>query len=483
MNKKLIFTLSVFLTLSLTTACILLLSSCSGSDSYSYNYEIDYEISGNGENTYYVSKITLFDKNTIVEIPSTYNDLPVVGIGSKVVKYGGSIYELIIPKSIKYIADHAFYGVSEDLKKVTFESGSALETIGKYAFYGSFGYGFNLEINLQDTQVKSIDDYAFGKYVYNSYYGIFEAESGTRKLVNCVLPKTLKYLGNYALGATETIGVEDVAEFCKVQFSGNRFVQLTHNGEIVTKVTIPDSLTEIPEILFNSFADITEIVLPKNVTKIGRYAFSRTSIRTISLPDTLTVIENGAFYDCKNLSAIILPENVTKIEASVFENCESLRSVVLGETLSSIGERAFFGCKKLINISIPATVNTISKEAFSGCESLKSVSLASGLEKICESVFENCKSLNSVTLPDTVQTIEGKAFFNCEKIKEINIPSEVKKIGAYSFNQTGLERAYFEVLSGWNANGNFGDTVLSDPENAALCLRLTYSGYTWTRKE
>ena len=93
-------------------------------------------------------------------------------------------------------------------------------------------------------------------------------------------------------------------------------------------------------------------------------------ITRVILPEGLTEIGRQAFFDCTALTTVSVPDSVRVIGAKAFYNCEKLRYIVLSDRLSTIGEAAFFGCRKLTAVTIPDTVEKIGAKAFYLCESL-----------------------------------------------------------------------------------------------------------------
>ena len=78
---------------------------------------------------------------------------------------------------------------------------------------------------------------------------------------------------------------------------------LLENGNLL------DNQTKIPDYFFDSFTNLTVVVIPEGVTSIGDSAFSNCDkLTNISLPSTLTNIEKYAFSGCRSLTSISLPE-------------------------------------------------------------------------------------------------------------------------------------------------------------------------------
>ena len=66
------------------------------------------------------------------------------------------------------------------------------------------------------------------------------------------------------------------------------------------------------------------------------------------------VIENGVLTKYQGGGGdIVIPKEITKVGDYAFSNCVELTSVILPESVLSIGNSAFSGCSKLVSISFP----------------------------------------------------------------------------------------------------------------------------------
>ena len=196
------------------------------------------------------------------------------------------------------------------------------------------------------------------------------------------------------------------------------------------------------------------------------------NITGIVVPNYVTRIGNSSFSGCSKLTSVTIGSGVTNIGSSVFDNCTELTSIVVvdgntiyhsdgnclivtkNETLilgcknsiipsdgsvTSISERAFYNCTGLTSITIPDSVTSIGKYAFNGCTGLTSVTINGTVTKIDNHVFYNCRSLTTITIPESVTSIGDYAFYNCAGLTSITIPDHVTNIGKYAFNGcTGL---------------------------------------------
>ena len=189
----------------------------------------------------------------------------------------------------------------------------------------------------------------------------------------------------------------------------------------------------IGDYMFCDMQILQNIVLPKNVTSIGKYAVASHSLTSISIGNGVTSIENNAFAGC-NVTSIVIPDNVKKIGEYAFAHCNSLTSVTIGNGVTSIGLYAFSECKALTSIIIPDNVENIGKYAFNACNSLTSVTIGNGVISIDMYAFSECIALKSVTIGANVKSIGERIFFKCSALNSVVIPDNVTKIPKEAFN-------------------------------------------------
>ena len=156
---------------------------------------------------------------------------------------------------------------------------------------------------------------------------------------------------------------------------------------------------------------IRDVVLPKELTSIGDYAFENSFLSSITIPEKVTTIGDDAFRSCDSLTHVIIPDNVTSIGKSAFYDCGALESITLSNNITIIKAKTFRSCYSLKSIVIPGYVTTIEREAFS-----------------------ECSSLADVTIPNSVMSIEDFAFFDCSSLDSISVEATTPPtLGNYSF--------------------------------------------------
>ncbi|MGM9663745.1 MAG: leucine-rich repeat protein, partial [Eubacteriales bacterium] len=276
---------------------------------------LEYTLNSDDE-SYYVSGIGSC-KDTDIVIPSTYNGMPVTGIGSNAFENCSSLTSIEIPDSVTSIGGEAFEYCSS---LTSIKIPDSVTSIGYGAFAGTAYYNNN------DNWVDGV------LYIGNH---LIEAKS-------------------YTLSANYTIksGTKCIADGA---FSG---------CDSLTSITIPDSVTSIGYDAFRYCSSLTSIKIPDSVTSIGWYAFYDTAYYNNNdnwidgvlyignhlikaKPDTLPAdytiksgtkcIADDAFSHCSSLTSITIPNSVTSIGDQAFEYCSSLTSVTIGNSVTSIG--------------------------------------------------------------------------------------------------------------------------------------------------
>lgn len=181
-------------------------------------------------------------------------------------------------------------------------------------------------------------------------------------------------------------------------------------GEHIVKYTLVDP-TEVGDNALYECTNVTDVIIPDSVTRIGEYSFSESGLESVNLPKNLTDIDNYAFQQCRNLKRVIIPDSVTTLGNGVFGDCTSLEMVVIGNGVTEIPNGAFAQCSSLTNVVIPNSVVKIGSQAFFTCAALKQVKFGSGLQEIGTQAFRYCLYLNSdIVLPSSVTFIADQAF-------------------------------------------------------------------------
>ena len=380
-----------------------------------------------------------------------------------------SLETVIFPKKVKELQDRTFSGC-KSLKNVYYE-GTLEDWLSiKYSGYlnGDDGNplcnGANLYIDnklvtdvvVPDT-IDTIETYAF---------------EGCTSITSITIPTSVVKLNlNFSLSPNlkDLYYQGNIEDWCKVSHSSLSKVNLYFNGELVTDIVIPSSVTELKPNIFGGCTSLKSIVIPDSITIISDDAFwGCKSLTNVSIPNSVTTIGKNAFAECVSLANISLPKGLSNIGDYAFKGCTSLKSITIPEGITSIGKSAFIGNTSLTNAVIPDSVTIIDESAFEGCVLLTNVRIPTSIETIGTNAFKDCASIlynqfdnalylgnennpyvilikakdtsiTSCQIHNDTITIEAEAFKDCTNLSNITIGNSVKTIGASSFmNCTSL---------------------------------------------
>ena len=228
-----------------------------------------------------------------------------------------------------------------------------------------------------------------------------------------------------------------------------------------------------------------DVVAGEGVTKIGKYAFSGSSIRSIRFPTTLQSIDANAFSGCEYLQSISTVKygveyKLQSIDETAFMGCINLENVSLAfGTLKPWSSNPFYECERLNNIS---SVNETGNNQIGMKVENSQVYYGTKLiAPVCNSEADKSTILNTI-LNNEITSIGSKAFmawtleslditgdkelaiddqaFKGVGLNKIDIGRPVTFIGESAFADNNLE--YIEMqVSGKISNNAFKNNPLS----------------------
>lgn len=183
---------------------------------------------------------------------------------------------------------------------------------------------------------------------------------------------------------------------------------------------------------FKDCKELTEISIPRTITKIGGHAFKGCdNLRTVnynanncvSAADVIGKSIYSAFEDCKSITTINFGGDVVIIPEYLFWGCTGLTEITIPENVQQIGGAAFIDCNAISKITINAIKcikmsSDNNRPAFVGAP-ITTVEFGPLATTIPDYAFYGCKTLTSITIPENITAIGGAAFQNCPNLTTV----------------------------------------------------------------
>ena len=288
-------------------------------------------------------------------------------------------------------------------------------------------------------------------------------------------------------------------------FSGDfSYYDTGRSASALTKIVIPEGVTDINGQALNEADSGTEIVLPSTLRRLGRKAIN-SFLKLNALPEGLEVLETECIGWSADVPFAVTPKmryvdgffssSISAFSQEGENENYSVRDGVLynadgsvllrypdgdmaeefsiPEGTIAVGDDAFYGASNLRKISLPGSLRQIGDHAFSGCTGLTEITYAEGasLETIGVAAFSYCDSLTEISLPP-VKEIMDRAFTGCESLTTVHFAEGTRSIGDSAFSDTAVAAPQFPeslIKIGDNAYGGYDCSIL---EGSAETIRI-----------
>lgn len=329
----------------------------------------------------------------------------------------------------------------------------------------------------------------------------FKAFYACQKLTDIDLPLSLKEIGDVSGLTFEActdlekghFAIKDLKWWCSMVIKGiysNPIYYAKHiydtNNQEITDLVIPEDITSIGDYAFCRCEGLKSVTFHDKMTYLGANSFySCTGLTNVEIPASIKTINEGAFMRCSNLASVTIPEGIETIGFDAFTHsglktltlpstirdmmqsfvsCEQLETLTLTDGITEL-DGSFYYCHALKEVRIPGSIKKLSFQDFMSCNSLETVVFDEGVEEIAG--FTDNPKLKNITIPSTVKKIgslrnnpsletifipEGveylAKFDDCTALKQINIPSTITYIGSF-MNCNALEKVIVADLKSW----------------------------------
>ena len=287
-------------------------------------------------------------------------------------------------------------------------------------------------------------------------------------ITSVTIPANVTEIGSNAFAdCTNLTSVNYAGDWSNLTIqSGNPAVQDAANEQLFDFAFTPDNTAVIVIRYEGTAADVT---IPsrykgKPVTMIDHAAFFNSAVTSVTIPDSVTSIPDSAFGFCSQLTNISIPNSVTYIGFSAFNSCTSLKSITLPSSLSTIQSEAFYNCGNLETIRIPVSVTSIGNYAFDVCPSLMTVTYP-GSKTQWDAIT---KGSNNDVLENNLICAMLEATFNPDNGESISTQTIDRGI---NFTEPAAPSKENHTFAGWY-NGDEKFDFDADTTNAPNVLNL-----------
>ncbi len=278
------------------------------------------------------------------------------------------------------------------------------------------------------------------------------------------IPSSIKTIGDRAFALTVNLKTVTFLSGSALDSIGERAF---FEADKLSAINIPESVKSIGAEAFKGCLDLTQLVVPEGVERLGKDALDCTYYRNLTNTGVIYVGKVAyAFNPIEEqpLTAVTIEEGTLSIADGAFYGNEYITALSLPSTVNHVGEGAFSGIKNLQSLNV-ASANAIYYSAQNGIYekatkkllfTSKNTVIASDTLVIGSGAFEQSQITGTVVIPDSVTTIEEGAFkeanitgvtlsnqisvieknvfLDCINLESITVPSSVKEIKNGAFN-------------------------------------------------
>lgn len=321
-------------------------------------------------------------------------------IGSSAFDHCSELQEITIPGGVEQIEYNAFQNCT-GLTSVTL--GEGLQALGESAFCGCVSL---TQVDLPES-LCSIQDSTFQDCIGLTSITIPEGvtEIGSRAFYSCTRLKEVQ--------------LPSTLEKCNIIEAFRRTPWLRAQGDFVIShdtlflyqgkqdaVAVPDGVKRIGACAFMD-SSLRSVSIPGSVKKIEDSAFADcTELKRVIMHEGLEELSGFNFFQCYSLTDVTIPKSVTKFGGHIFkytpwqENQEF--TVANGVLLGYEGEGGA--------VAIPDGVKEISPYAFAENETIEEVAIPASVETVGYNAFNRCYSLERVNYTPSLTEIGADAF-------------------------------------------------------------------------
>jgi len=175
------------------------------------------------------------------------------------------------------------------------------------------------------------------------------------------------------------------------------------------KITFDEGIEQINANTLCGNTDITEIIFPESLQRIGDFAFADCkNLKNVTFLNPHTNINPTAFagtawFEGFSHDFVIINDQLLKYNGND-------ENIIIPEGTIHIANGVFDGNKNIRAVNCPSPLKHIGVRAFAECINLQEITFNNGLDTISIEAFDGCSALKKVILPESIRTIGIQAF-------------------------------------------------------------------------
>ena len=370
------------------------------------------------------------------------------------------ITSLYIPENVTNINDYAFAS-TEKLSSVIIEDSDNVLKMGEFVFYEAS--------SLKSIVIPERMNYIYNYCFYNSGLTSVELPDSLERIgiaafyrtdiSSIAIGKKVVSIGNYAFQSCFKLKAVAFSEDSALKTIGNYAFE---GCSKLSGFDIPRSVSNIKEHAFYG-CNISQIVIPANVTEIGEEAFANTPMhfalvlgrntifdnRCMFYTGTNTVYRDGVLYGYSGSTAEAYANecNINFSSISNYANPEEHFDELYGSNSQTFGS-CENGNWYYVNSN---GTNRLFVEG-DGAVTSQEITDQKGNEKTFAQVVKQF-GITQVFVGEGITAIPDNFLYDSEglNIKYVCLPNSLEKIGAHAFANTSLYRIYSTTRSSGNS--------------------------------
>lgn len=222
-------------------------------------------------------------------------------------------------------------------------------------------------------------DYEFKQFWEGetSYYsGDTPWHTYSREIVKVVVEDGVTSIGNYAFCECPKLSEASLPSSL-LRMGDSVFLNVGLDASVKEfKVALPDNLQTIGECAFSG-SSIKSVRIPKGVKKLDR-TFDSSLIEQVDLGEVEEIVE-FAFYQCPNLTNIVLPNTLKRLGTAIFDYTP-ITEIIIPEGVESIGTlyadgyMPTFGFNEdLKRVVFPKSIKSINENELVSCDNIEEI--------------------------------------------------------------------------------------------------------------